>query len=618
MRRGRSRAVHAALIAVSLVVVLTWSAAATAETQAPQDFEGFTLGSPDGQSGWQFTGAYDAAIADPGDFGVSGMGERAFRISNASTSGSFGDWVFSQSLVNDAGEAGADGGVYTGGVREGHFEASFDLTSAEPGAEQPGLQFSLAPDRGDGARMSFLRFNDTPDGIDVTFADYVDRHPQGPASGCGAEDEFVSTTIASGLDRSAIHDVRITMDFLPGSANDRVEVFIDGALAHAGTSWEDYFRYCEGNPTRPVDSLIFQARTGAGTAPGTLGKGFLIDDLQLTSEQIEDPTTDGTWTLYPEQEVTTSTTTSTAYQTKVRPPINADGSSNWPKKRGVIPVQFDLESATKTTTTTTTGPVVFESILSDGDDANDFSFLRFVPNGELVFSDLTELVSDYTFLEGGCYGGSLRWSVGLDTTGDGVRDGSIFIYYGEAPQFGNGGVGDCTGAGSQSGDNLIGMSDPRYDTSQLGGTFYDTYAGALSSLGDARVTSASLVLDSGWVSDQRVDLDGATANNNDWEPLPEGSSSTTVTGPFSKTCNLPQAEIKWTKTDPIPDGAVNETAESIQSKDTGVHYRQVDCKYIYNLDLSSLGPESTRQGTYFVYAKVGGQLLQAPAKFDLR
>jgi hypothetical protein len=52
---------------------------------------------------------------------------------------------------------------------------------------------------------------------------------------------------------------------------------------HTGTSWEDYFRECEGNPTRPVDSMTFQARSSGGTAPGTSGKGFLIDNLEFRS-----------------------------------------------------------------------------------------------------------------------------------------------------------------------------------------------------------------------------------------------------------------------------------------------------------------------------------------------
>ena len=60
-------------------------------------------------------------------------------------------------------------------------------------------------------------------------------------------------------------------------------------------------------------------------------------------------------------------------------------------------------------------------------------------------------------------------------------------------------------------------------------------------------------------------------------------------------------------------GAINE-AESIQPKDTGQFYRQVDCKYIYNLDVSSL----SGSGTYTVWARIGGVNLAVPATFDLR
>jgi hypothetical protein len=60
-------------------------------------------------------------------------------------------------------------------------------------------------------------------------------------------------------------------------------------------------------------------------------------------------------------------------------------------------------------------------------------------------------------------------------------------------------------------------------------------------------------------------------------------------------------------------GAINE-AESIQRKDTGQFYRQVDCKYTYNLDVSSLNGA----GTYTVWVRIGGVNIQVPATFDLR
>ena len=65
------------------------------------------------------------------------------------------------------------------------------------------------------------------------------------------------------------------------------------------------------------------------------------------------------------------------------------------------------------------------------------------------------------------------------------------------------------GANDQSGTNMIGLTDLRYDTSQIGGTFYDTYANAVDLInGDSgtpalNVVSVSLNLDSGWLADQR-------------------------------------------------------------------------------------------------------------------
>ncbi|MBP6213422.1 MAG: right-handed parallel beta-helix repeat-containing protein, partial [Pyrinomonadaceae bacterium] len=250
------------------------------------DFEspGYTLGNINGQNGWMKTGPYDVAVSPSG--GTAGFGLQSFRISNASTSGSFGDWAISPSNANEAGEAGAANGGLSGGTRKNYFEASFSIASAVPGAQQPGLQAQFAPDRGDGSRMSSIRFEDQPDGIHVMFFDYQDLAPfgtsLGDAVGCGTEDNFFQSDIAT-LDRTVPHTIKIEMYFVDGPRNDVVKVYIDGVLKKVGTSWEDYFRYCEGNPTRTVDSLIFLARSGAGTAPATLGFGFLIDGLSMSS-----------------------------------------------------------------------------------------------------------------------------------------------------------------------------------------------------------------------------------------------------------------------------------------------------------------------------------------------
>jgi hypothetical protein len=250
------------------------------------NFEGptYTIGNIHGQDGWSKTGPYDVEVSS--SLGTQGFGSQSLRISNAITSGSFGDWAFSKSLTNEAGESGAGNNGLSGGTRGNYFEARYSIASALPNVEQPGLQMQADPDRGDGARMSYLRYEDHPDGIHVFFDDYQDKAPFGASLGdpvgCDVNDDFVETDIAT-LDRLVPHAIKLTMTFVDGPRNDVVKVYIDGVLKATGTSWEDYFRYCEGNPTRTVDSSIILARSGGGTAPGTLGNGFLMDNITLFS-----------------------------------------------------------------------------------------------------------------------------------------------------------------------------------------------------------------------------------------------------------------------------------------------------------------------------------------------
>ena len=85
---------------------------------------------------------------------------------------------------------------------------------------------------------------------------------------------------------------------------------------------------------------------------------------------------------------------------------------------------------------------------------------------------------------------------------------------------------------------MINLADLRYDTSQVGGTFYDTYTNAMALVGGMNVIHASLVLDSGWGGDQILTLTSATVNSNTFVPS---------TGGGSQTCDLPAATIRVTK-----------------------------------------------------------------------
>ena len=263
------------VMALALAGTGLLASSAGADTLPTITFEQPTYlpGSINGQDGWSATGPYDQEVDSSSS--VSGFGTQSFRMSNAVTSGSFGDWPFSPSLIDEAGETGAEGDG-SSGTLQNHFEASFQIASAVPTFEQPGLGLAFSPDRGDGARMSLVRVRDLPAGLQVSFVDYQ-------SNGIACDGDFVDTIVASGLNRSTVHSIRIAMDFVNGARNDIVSVHVDGALLHVGTSWEDYFRECEGNPTRTVDSLLFRA---SGTALATNDKGFLIDNLTLSSSTL--------------------------------------------------------------------------------------------------------------------------------------------------------------------------------------------------------------------------------------------------------------------------------------------------------------------------------------------
>ncbi len=265
---------HFLLITLSVFASFTiWADTATV------DFETYSLGSVNGQDGWSMTGPYDVEIVS-NTYGYATFGSQSLRISNAVTSGSFGDHAFSKPVADEAGEStssDAFNGGLSGGTRQPYFEAEWDFASTVPGSEQPGLSTVASPDRGDGARMSWVQMTDTPTGLEVNFFDY--QISADPPVG-----DFVSTNVASGLDRTVPHRIKITMEFIDGPENDIVKVYVDGTLMHTGTSWEDFFRQNQPPGTRTVDCVLF--RVGGTAAPATLGNGFVIDNFRVLSGPI--------------------------------------------------------------------------------------------------------------------------------------------------------------------------------------------------------------------------------------------------------------------------------------------------------------------------------------------
>lgn len=243
-----------------------------------------------GQDDWSSLGAngsgcalYDHQVvvnAAQTSYSYSSFGMQSLRLSNAVTSGCFGDQTFSKRLPDAAGESDADAGGFAlgTGVPRNHFEAQWDFASTVPDAEQPDLSVVASPDRGDGSRMSWVQMLDTHNGIDINFFDV--RGTSDPA-------HFVGPTgVISNLDRAVPHTIRITMDFFDGPSNDVVKVYVDGTLHRIGTSWENYYRYdseatAHAGKTPIVNRILF--RTGGAAALGNLGKGFVIDNFSMKS-----------------------------------------------------------------------------------------------------------------------------------------------------------------------------------------------------------------------------------------------------------------------------------------------------------------------------------------------
>ena len=326
----------ASFAVVAMAASLLLATPALADLSASEDFENFTPGLvlDDTLTGWTFEGAnkYDIGVVENGIDGT-----KSVRISNATMSGSFGDWLFSPAI---------DPATETGNKE---FTATFDVQSAA-GEYRPGSSFSVAPQTAGGARMSFLKFTDTEAGIVVSFADVLNLPEQVGLYPAG--EDWRTVNIGTPLSYTEKHTVTIKMNLIPGPHNDVVQVYIDDLTkplvpgrpagdaeftgffapvdnqpttnkAKAGqtipmkwtlnaksfaTSWEDYYRYNTESVTaatpqftsRQVDSLIFQARCAPDdNDPDTtcvnenLGEvddsdGYLIDNVSYITENTPD------------------------------------------------------------------------------------------------------------------------------------------------------------------------------------------------------------------------------------------------------------------------------------------------------------------------------------------
>ena len=145
------------------------------------------------------------------------------------------------------------------------------------------------------------------------------------------------------------------------------------------------------------------------------------------------------------------------------------------------------------------------------------------PPGPIKFDDLYYFGTDFRVVApagDGCGGGSPRFQLSIDTDGDGDFDGNVFVYIGPFPNFT---LCDTIPPGNwQTTGNFVGTppNDLRYDTTQIGGTFYDSYTGTQTRLNtlypNHQILGMQLVVDSGWsklfIEIQIIDVDKVIIN----------------------------------------------------------------------------------------------------------
>ena len=245
-----------AIAAIATPIAFATSANAVVSGPYTTDFTGVTIDTTTATNdNWRMTGDYDATIT--GDI------DPALRISNAVTSASFGDQLFSPTLAVPATE--------TGPART--FTASFVL---EPVAYQPGLRVTVSPDNGQGGRGGFLAIEHKNGGLDlVSQGSYVDQ---------AGDLQWDVKTVATGLDRSKPHTVKLKLvkkpDVKKVTNNDVFSVEVDGKPVK-NTTFEAYYD-ATGEQNYQTDTLMFRL-SGTPVTQSVDNAGLLIDDVTIAT-----------------------------------------------------------------------------------------------------------------------------------------------------------------------------------------------------------------------------------------------------------------------------------------------------------------------------------------------
>lgn len=266
------------ILAAALTLLLTVGAVPAMADTSTSNFEppAYTVGTVNGQNGWTVAPIFDEGVVANGASVPAAFGQQSWRLSNAVTNGGFANQPFSPPVTAPAGEE----------LANKVFTSQFSFLSTTPGVVQPGLVLSMSPDSGEGSRMSYVRLEDSANGIQVFFRDVPTGYVNPDHSVLFSEQQIAT------LDRAVPHTIRFDINLLPGQDNDVVRVSVDGLERVCGTTWENYYRYDteqegNGNLVQPIDRMLFRS---AGTAaPGLVGQGFRFDNVTVTTANTGGP-----------------------------------------------------------------------------------------------------------------------------------------------------------------------------------------------------------------------------------------------------------------------------------------------------------------------------------------
>jgi hypothetical protein len=265
------------ILAAALTLLLTVGAVPAMADTSTSNFEppAYTVGTVNGQNGWTVDPIFDEGVVANGASVPAAFGQQSWRLSNAVTSGGFAGQPVSPAVTAPAGEE----------LANKVFTSQFSFLSTTPGAVQPGLVLSMSPDSGQGSRMSYVRLEDSANGIQVFFRDVPTGYVNADHSVLFSEQQIAT------LDRAVPHTIRFDIKLVPGQDNDVVRVYVDGLERVCGTTWENYYRYdaeqAPANTVPAIDEMLFRS---AGTAaPALLNQGFLFDNVTVTTTNTGGP-----------------------------------------------------------------------------------------------------------------------------------------------------------------------------------------------------------------------------------------------------------------------------------------------------------------------------------------